>query len=131
MEFQWKNGSLSCLARNGYTLQSQITRIVTNGPAEKAGFLVGDLIFSLDGEMFQNEHFLENFRGEIGAKNPLDEVVLGVRRVDGKTEDLRVVLAKHPGEMLNIFPQDHKLLDERAREQHFEIWLDELAKKVK
>ncbi len=107
----------------------RITNIVKNGPAEKIGLKVGDAITSLDGKVFRNEDVLREFSGAIAAMKPLDEVVIGVKRAGGKVEDLKVILARHPGENLNAFPRNLHLLDERARENHFEMWLKKLDEK--
>ena len=107
----------------------RIANIVKNGPAEKYGLKVGDAITSLDGEVFRNEDVLREFSGAIAAMKPLDEIVIGVKRAGGKVEDLKVILARHPGENLNAFPRNLHLMDERARENHFEMWLKKLDAK--
>ena len=104
----------------------RINSVVKNGPAEKVGLDVGDSIITLNGVAFQGNDVLSEFSGAIGGMKPLDKVVLGIRRANGNVEDVNVVLARHPGENLAVFPQNLHLLDERAREQHFEMWLKEL-----
>ncbi len=107
----------------------KITDIIKNGPAEKFGLEVGDAIFAIDGERFAGEDVLKEFSGKITAKSPLDEALLGVKKGNGKVEEVRVVLAKHPGENLDLLPRNLHLLDERARDLHFEEFLKELDKK--
>ncbi len=104
----------------------KITNIVKNGPAEKFGLKVGDTIIAIEGENFKTENAPIEFSEKITARKPLDEVLLGLKKVNGDIEEIRVVLAKHPGEDLNAFPHNLHLLDERARERHFEIWLEDL-----
>jgi len=106
----------------------RINSIVKSGPAEKVGLNVGDSIITLNGVAFQGNDVLSEFSGAIGAMKPLNKVVLGIRRANGNVEDVEVVLARHPGENLTVLPQNLHLLDERAREQHFKMWLKELDK---
>jgi len=106
----------------------RISNIVKNGPAESFGLKVGDTIVALNGVRFKGEDAPTEFSAAIRDMKPLDKVVLGIKRLDGKVEDVEIVLARHPGENLSVFPQNLHLLDERAREQHFETWLKELEK---
>lgn len=107
-----------------------ITNVVKNSPAEKFGLQVGDAITTLDGKGFENEDVLNEFKGLISAKKPMDEVLLGVKRANGEIDKIKVVLSRNPGANINVFPQNLHLMDERAREQHFEIWLEKLAKET-
>lgn len=107
----------------------RISNIVKNGPAERFGLKAGDTIVALNGVQFKGDDAPTEFSAAISDMKPLDKVVLGIKRLEGKIEEVEIILSRHPGENLSVFPQNLHLLDERAREQHFEMWLKELNKK--
>ena len=108
----------------------KITNIVKNGPAEKFGLKIGDVIIALDGKKFEDGDATKEFSRLITAKKPLDDVLLGLKRLNGKIDEMKVVLAKHPGENLNALRHNLHLLDERARERHFKTWFKMLEDKA-
>ncbi len=106
-----------------------ITNVVRDSPADISGLQVGDVIIELGGKPFEGDIPHERFRDAIAEMKPLDEVTLQVRKAEGNIEAVKVILTRHPGNDFAGFPQSMRLLDQRARQQHFEMWLKEVGKK--
>lgn len=104
----------------------RIVSIVRDGPAENFGLQVGDLIVSLNDKYFVEDDVLTEFSGAIGAMPPLAKVILGIKRGDDKLRKIEVILARHPGINLSVLPKNLHLLDEQARQLHFDKWLKNL-----
>lgn len=104
----------------------RVTRVVADSPAEKAGLLVGDLITGLNGNEWNEAGAINQFMLEIADSKPLKTVVLTIKRKNEDLQDLKVVLGRRPVENLSGINQDLELLDERAREEHFNTWLKNL-----
>jgi len=99
-----------------------ITRVVADSPADLSGMRPGDLITELDGEatVASNE-----FMQKIANSKPLKVVVLTIKRKNENSQEVEVRLGKRPVENLSgINLEDLKLLDRRAREKHFNMWLE-------
>ena len=107
----------------------RITNVVKDSPADSSGLQVDDVIIALGGKPFKGEVPDEAFRDAIAAMKPLDEVTLQVRKANGDLEAVKVILTRHPGNDFAGFPQNMRMLDQRARQQHFEMWLKEVGKK--
>ena len=107
----------------------RITRIVKDSPADRSGLVVDDMIIALDGKGLVGDPPHEAFRIDIAAMKPQDKVALRVKRASGEIEIVKVTLTRHPGDDVPGFPQSMELLDERARQQHFELWLKEVEKR--
>lgn len=107
----------------------KITHIVKRGPAAIFGLQVGDTIISMDQSLFRKDEILAEFTSAITSKKPLDKVVFEIVR-NGEFQKVEVVLGKHPGVDPNTTAGNLHLLDERARERHFEIWLKKLEREA-
>jgi putative serine protease PepD len=70
----------------------QVTGVYADGPADKAGIHVGDLIESIDGRPVTS---LSGVFGDVEDHAPGDTVKLGVRR-DGSRGDVSVTLLERP-----------------------------------
>ena len=71
-----------------------ITRVVEDGPADRAGIRTGDVITSVDGLRIDEE---ETLKGAISRKRPGDRVEIMLFR-DGQERTITVRLAEHPEE---------------------------------
>ncbi len=105
-----------------------ITMVVKDSPAKKSGLVVGDAIIALDGKAFEGEIPHENLRDAIAAMTPAVEVMLTIKRANGQLDIVKVTLDRYPGDGLSVFPRNLHLLDQRAKEDHFRLWLNELEK---
>ena len=70
-----------------------ILNVVENGPADRAGFEVGDVVVTFDGQPVTDS---EGFGELIRSHRPGDEVQVGVVRADGSQEELTVRLGVNP-----------------------------------
>ncbi len=70
-----------------------IVDIVSDGPADRAGLVPGDVIVSVDGTTLDSEH---QFLNEVYKHNPGDTVTLSVRHQDGTQDEVKVTLDKRP-----------------------------------
>lgn len=106
----------------------RITKVIEDSPADNSGLQSDDVIIALGGEPFKGDVPHEKFRDAIAAMKPLDEVALKVKKANGDIEVVKVVLTRHPGNDLPGLTLNMHLLDQRARQQHFEMWLKKVEK---
>jgi len=99
----------------------RIRAIVTDGGAQRAGMIKGDIIMSLDGEpMSSNLAMLfTHFAQSIKRKGPGAEVTLGVLR-GTKSLDIKAVLGRMPLDRINSIPEMRGKLQDTV--DRFSIW---------
>ena len=73
---------------------ASVAKVLSGGPAEKAGLRAGDLIESVDGVKLDTNTALADV---IGGKKPGDAVTLSVRSSGKEARDVKVTLEKNPG----------------------------------
>lgn len=96
---------------------------VRNGsPAEQAGLKMDDLILSLDGIIWKEDDAITKFITAVAAKKPLADVTLMVQRGQADPIGINVKLGKRPIPNLQA-GGDLGLLEQEAKEQHFQQWL--------
>jgi putative serine protease PepD len=82
---------LTTLSSGGGVLVSAVT---ANGPAAKAGIVVGDAITSLAGQPVQS---IEDISVTLANLKPGGKLALGIRTPQGKAETVTVTLGQFPG----------------------------------
>ena len=107
----------------------RVSRVVGDSPASLAGLRPGDLITALDGKKWYKAGAIDEFIQKIADSKPLKTVVITIKRKDENPLEVTVRLGKRPVKNLRGIGQDLKLLDQRAREMHFEKWLESQAVK--
>ncbi len=85
----------------------QITEVIADSPAVKAGFKAGDILVALDGIKFAEENHDAMMKAK-KAHHPGVEVTYTVERY-GKNRDLNVKLAKVPQDVLAQWVGGHML----------------------
>ena len=108
----------------------RVSRVVGDSPASLADLRAGDLITALDGKKWYKAGAIDEFIQKIADSKPLKTVVITIKRKDENPLEVTVRLGKRPVKNLRGIGQDLKLLDQRAREMHFEKWLESQAVKV-
>ncbi len=81
---------------------ARLTQITKDGPAEKAGLKVGDIVIQVDGEPVLS---YDDFLGEIRIREAGTDVTMQVAR-SGEVVDIDVTLAEHPDPSSKPFEQD-------------------------
>ena len=85
----------------------QVTEVIADSPAVKAGFMAGDILVALDGIEFAEENHDAMMEAK-KAHHPGSKVTYTVER-NGKTRDLSVKLAKVPQDVLAQWVGGHML----------------------
>ncbi len=85
----------------------EITEVIADSPAVKAGFMAGDILVALDGIEFAEENHEAMMKAK-KAHHPGSKVTYTVER-NGKTRDLNVKLAKVPQDVLAQWIGGHML----------------------
>lgn len=106
-----------------FSMGIRVLNVMMGSPAEKADLRAGDMIIALDGNGWKGNGALAQFGETIAAKKPLVEVKLTVRRAGGEPLEVTMKLGRRPIADLRAAGGDLRLLEERAREQHFKEWL--------
>lgn len=71
---------------------ARIMQVVTDSAASKAGLLVNDVIWAVNGKTVDPQHSLADL---IGAQKPGDKIKLSIQR-DGAAKDVTVTLGENP-----------------------------------
>ena len=77
----------------------EVADLVEDGPADRAGLVVGDTILSVDGE---STPIYSEVVGAISRRRPGDVITLRVRREDATTEEIAVRLAQPNTQLLEL-----------------------------
>ena len=85
----------------------QVTEVIADSPAMKAGFKAGDILVAMDGVWLADENE-EKLMKARKAQHPGSKVTYTVERY-GKTRDLNVKLAKVPQDVLAQWIGGHML----------------------
>ncbi|MCH2203619.1 MAG: trypsin-like peptidase domain-containing protein [Fuerstiella sp.] len=99
--------------------QAQVTRIITNSPAARAGFLPGDELLKVDGRTYADRLGLTSLLARL---NENEKVAVTVRR-EGKEETLTVVTGRRPNpssESDDMTQEEEELAREFQRQIGFE-----------
>lgn len=96
-----KPGYLGMTGENA-EVGARLTQIVKDGPAEKAGLKVGDIVIRVDDKPVLS---YDDFLGEIRIRQAGTEVTMQVAR-SGEVVDIDVTLAEHPDPSSKPFEQD-------------------------
>jgi membrane-associated protease RseP (regulator of RpoE activity) len=100
----------------------RVLNVGNGSPAEQAGLKMGDLILSLDGIIWKEGDASTKFRNAVAAMKPLADVTLMVQRGQADPISINVKLGKRPTPDLQA-GGDLGLLEQEAKEQHFQQWL--------
>ena len=100
----------------------RVLNVGNGSPAEQAGLKMDDLILSLDGIIWKEGDAETKFRNAVAAMKPLADVTLMVQRGQADPISINVKLGKRPTPDLQA-GGDLGLLEQEAKEQHFQQWL--------
>jgi membrane-associated protease RseP (regulator of RpoE activity) len=100
----------------------RVLNVGNGSPAEQAGLKMDDLILSLDGIIWKEGDAETKFITAVAAKKPLADVTLMVQRGQADPIGINVKLGKRPIPNLQA-GGDLGLLEQQAKEQHFQQWL--------
>jgi hypothetical protein len=100
----------------------RVLNVMNGSPAEQAGLKMGDLIFSLDGIIWNEGGASIKFSNAVAAKKPLVDVTLMVQRDHADPIGINVKLGKRPTPDLRA-GGDLGLLEQEAKKRHFQQWL--------
>ena len=100
----------------------RVLNVGNGSPAEQAGLKMDDLILSLDGIIWKEVGASTKFSNAVAAKKPLADVTLMVQRGQADPIGINVKLGKRPIPNLQA-GGDLGLLEQQAKEQHFQQWL--------
>jgi 2-alkenal reductase len=92
VQWEWVTAETAALHGLPSIYGAYLSEVVEGGPAAQAGLRAGDLLTSLDGAAFDQDHLFLNMLLE---RQPGDQVLFGVVR-NGRTGDATIVLGQRP-----------------------------------